>query len=173
MNCPARVDWFMTPMHYFVLVKSNILALNVTRHSHKGVVWGNMNCPTRVDWFTWRHKRWVIMDDGMKTYSYSLVYKGSKYQKSSLFKWEKCDKTFSGKTPLKKTWIIPYWWKVVCLHKMWQGILTKKQFEDTRIVPPGMEFLQHFSSTKRVLAMFFIIPILWMNDWERATTLLM
>ena len=41
--------------------------------------------------------------DGMKTYSYSLVYKGSKYQKSSLFKWEKCDKTFSGKTPLKKT----------------------------------------------------------------------
>ena len=41
--------------------------------------------------------------DGMKTYSYSLVYKGSKYQKSSLFKWEKCDKTFSGKTHLKKT----------------------------------------------------------------------
>ena len=111
--------------------------------------------------------------DGMKTYSYSLVYKGSKYQKSSLSMWEKCDKTFSGKTPLKKTWIIPYWWKVVCLLKMWQGILTKKQFEDTRIVPPGMEFLQHFNSTKRVLAMFFIIRILWINDWERARTPLM
>ena len=40
--------------------------------------------------------------DGMKTYSYSLVYKGSKYQKYSLSMWEKCDKTFSGKTPLKK-----------------------------------------------------------------------
>ena len=38
--------------------------------------------------------------DGMKTYSYSLVYKGSKYQKSSLSMWEKCDKT--GKTHLKK-----------------------------------------------------------------------
>ena len=41
--------------------------------------------------------------DGMKTYSYSLVYKRSKYQKYSLFKSEKFEKTFSGKTPLKET----------------------------------------------------------------------
>ena len=36
----------------------------------------------------------------------------------------------------------------------------------------GMEFLQHFNSKKESFP-FFIICMLWINDWERARTLLM